>query len=132
MQIGFNLPTSGPLIEPDSLVRIVTEGEKLCGTRNIGGLISAIHSVDCRSHGLKMCSRDGTKPIAFIVEIAWISGVSGVKLVFIELVMHHRDTNQCRIKDDGRIIGDSNARTRENRLDIAICVCLNFDFSWEP
>ena len=26
MQIGFNLPTSGPLIEPDSLVRIVTEG----------------------------------------------------------------------------------------------------------
>ena len=29
MQIGFNLPTSGPLIEPDSLVRIVTEGEAL-------------------------------------------------------------------------------------------------------
>ena len=29
MQIGFNLPTTGPLIEPDSLVRIVTEGEAL-------------------------------------------------------------------------------------------------------
>ena len=27
MQIGFNAPTTGPLIEPDSLVRIVTEGE---------------------------------------------------------------------------------------------------------
>jgi len=26
MQIGFNAPTTGPLIEPDSLVRIVTEG----------------------------------------------------------------------------------------------------------
>ena len=29
MQIGFNVPTSGPLIEPDSLTRIVTEGEAL-------------------------------------------------------------------------------------------------------
>jgi len=29
MQIGFNAPTTGPLIEPDSLVRIVTEGEVL-------------------------------------------------------------------------------------------------------
>ena len=29
MQIGFNLPTTGPLIEPDGLVRIVTEGEAL-------------------------------------------------------------------------------------------------------
>src|SRR5712672_1424458 len=29
MQIGFNAPTTGPLIEPDSLVRIVTEGEAL-------------------------------------------------------------------------------------------------------
>jgi probable F420-dependent oxidoreductase len=29
MQIGFNIPTSGPLIAPDSLVRIVTEGEAL-------------------------------------------------------------------------------------------------------
>jgi len=29
MQIGFNAPTSGPLIEPDSLTRIVTEGEAL-------------------------------------------------------------------------------------------------------
>jgi len=29
MQIGFNIPTSGPLIEPDSLTRIVTEGEAL-------------------------------------------------------------------------------------------------------
>ena len=29
MQIGFNAPTTGPLIEPDSLVRIVTEGELL-------------------------------------------------------------------------------------------------------
>src|SRR5690242_4234357 len=29
MQIGFNVPTTGPLIEPDSLVRIVTEGEAL-------------------------------------------------------------------------------------------------------
>ena len=29
MQIGFNAPTTGPLIEPDSLVRIITEGEAL-------------------------------------------------------------------------------------------------------
>jgi probable F420-dependent oxidoreductase len=29
MQIGFNTPTSGPLIEPDSLSHIVTEGETL-------------------------------------------------------------------------------------------------------
>jgi probable F420-dependent oxidoreductase len=29
MQIGFNAPTSGPLIEPDSLTRIITEGELL-------------------------------------------------------------------------------------------------------
>lgn len=29
MRIGFNIPTSGPLIEPDSLARIVTEGEAL-------------------------------------------------------------------------------------------------------
>ena len=29
MQIGFNAPTSGPLIEPDSLLRIITEGEAL-------------------------------------------------------------------------------------------------------
>jgi probable F420-dependent oxidoreductase len=29
MQIGFNAPTSGPLIEPDSLTRIITEGEAL-------------------------------------------------------------------------------------------------------
>src|SRR4029453_5818344 len=29
MQIGFNAPTTGPLIETDSLVRIVTEGEVL-------------------------------------------------------------------------------------------------------
>jgi len=29
MQIGFNAPTSGPLIEPDSLSRIVTEGDSL-------------------------------------------------------------------------------------------------------
>ncbi len=29
MQIGFNVPTSGPLIGPDSLSRIVTEGEAL-------------------------------------------------------------------------------------------------------
>jgi probable F420-dependent oxidoreductase len=29
MQIGFNAPTSGKLIEPDSLSRIVTEGETL-------------------------------------------------------------------------------------------------------
>src|SRR5215213_10089277 len=29
MQIGFNAPTSGTLIEPDSLSRIVTEGEAL-------------------------------------------------------------------------------------------------------
>jgi probable F420-dependent oxidoreductase len=29
MQIGFNAPTTGPLIEPDSLARIVTEGEAL-------------------------------------------------------------------------------------------------------
>ena len=29
MQIGFNAPTSGPLIEPDSLTRIVVEGEAL-------------------------------------------------------------------------------------------------------
>ena len=27
MQIGFNVPTTGPLIEPGSLVRIVTEDE---------------------------------------------------------------------------------------------------------
>jgi len=29
MQIGFNAPTSGPLIEPDSLAAIITEGEAL-------------------------------------------------------------------------------------------------------
>ncbi len=29
MQIGFNAPTSGPLIDPDSLTRIITEGEAL-------------------------------------------------------------------------------------------------------
>ena len=29
MQIGFNAPTSGVLIEPDSLTRIITEGEAL-------------------------------------------------------------------------------------------------------
>jgi len=29
MQIGFNAPTTGPLIDPDSLSRIVTEGEAL-------------------------------------------------------------------------------------------------------
>jgi probable F420-dependent oxidoreductase len=29
MQIGFNAPTSGPLIEPDSFVSIITEGETL-------------------------------------------------------------------------------------------------------
>jgi probable F420-dependent oxidoreductase len=29
MQIGFNAPTSGPLIHPDSLARIITEGEAL-------------------------------------------------------------------------------------------------------
>src|SRR6195952_1004563 len=29
MQIGFNAPTSGPLIGPDSLTRIITEGEAL-------------------------------------------------------------------------------------------------------
>ena len=29
MQIGFNVPTTGPLIEPDSLRRIITEGEAL-------------------------------------------------------------------------------------------------------
>ena len=29
MQIGFNAPTSGPLIAPDSVVRIITEGEAL-------------------------------------------------------------------------------------------------------
>ena len=29
MQIGFNAPTSGPLIEPDSLSRIIVEGEAL-------------------------------------------------------------------------------------------------------
>ena len=29
MQIGFNAPTSGPLIEPDALTRIVVTGEEL-------------------------------------------------------------------------------------------------------
>ena len=29
MQIGFNVPTSGPLIDPDSVTRIITEGEAL-------------------------------------------------------------------------------------------------------
>src|SRR3954470_1214457 len=29
MQIGFNAPTSGPLIEPDSFISIITEGEVL-------------------------------------------------------------------------------------------------------
>ena len=29
MQIGFNAPTSGPLIDPDSFVRVITEGEAL-------------------------------------------------------------------------------------------------------
>ena len=29
MQIGFNAPTTGALIEPDSLRRIITEGEAL-------------------------------------------------------------------------------------------------------
>jgi probable F420-dependent oxidoreductase len=29
MQIGFNAPTSGPLIDPDSLTRIIIEGEAL-------------------------------------------------------------------------------------------------------
>ena len=29
MQIGFNAPTSGPLIDPDSLSRIIAEGEAL-------------------------------------------------------------------------------------------------------
>jgi hypothetical protein len=29
MQIGFNAPTSGPLIEPDSFISIITEGESL-------------------------------------------------------------------------------------------------------
>ena len=29
MQIGFNIPTSGPLIDPERLTRIVTEGEEL-------------------------------------------------------------------------------------------------------
>jgi probable F420-dependent oxidoreductase len=29
MQIGFNAPTSGPLIEPDSFIRIISEGEAL-------------------------------------------------------------------------------------------------------
>ncbi len=29
MQLGFNAPTSGPMIEPDSLVRIITEGDAL-------------------------------------------------------------------------------------------------------
>jgi probable F420-dependent oxidoreductase len=29
MQLGFNAPTSGPMIEPDSLVQIITEGEAL-------------------------------------------------------------------------------------------------------
>ncbi|MDB5404520.1 MAG: family F420-dependent class oxidoreductase, partial [Rhodopila sp.] len=29
MQIGCSAPTSGPLIEPDSLLRIATEAEKL-------------------------------------------------------------------------------------------------------
>ncbi len=29
MQVGFNAPTSGALIEPDSLTRIITEGEAL-------------------------------------------------------------------------------------------------------
>src|ERR1700749_4651735 len=29
MQIGFNAPTSGPPIEPDSFIRIITEGEAL-------------------------------------------------------------------------------------------------------
>lgn len=29
MQIGFNAPTSGPLIEPDSFISIITEGEAL-------------------------------------------------------------------------------------------------------
>ena len=36
MQIGFNAPTSGSLIEPDSLSRIVTEGEAL-GFERTGG-----------------------------------------------------------------------------------------------
>jgi probable F420-dependent oxidoreductase len=30
MQIGFNAPTSGPLIDPDSLTAIIVEGEALC------------------------------------------------------------------------------------------------------
>jgi probable F420-dependent oxidoreductase len=29
MQLGFNAPTSGPMIEPDSLMRIIIEGEAL-------------------------------------------------------------------------------------------------------
>src|ERR1700724_4582829 len=29
MHVGFNAPTSGALIEPDSLTRIITEGEAL-------------------------------------------------------------------------------------------------------
>ena len=29
MQVGFNVPTTGPLIGPDNLARIVTEGEVL-------------------------------------------------------------------------------------------------------
>ena len=29
MEIGFNAPTTGALIEPDSLRRIITEGEAL-------------------------------------------------------------------------------------------------------
>ena len=29
MQIGFNAPTTGALIEPDSLRRVITEGEAL-------------------------------------------------------------------------------------------------------
>jgi hypothetical protein len=29
MQIGFNAPTSGPLIDPDSLTAIIVEGETL-------------------------------------------------------------------------------------------------------
>jgi hypothetical protein len=29
MQIGFNAPTSGPLIDPDSLTSIIVEGEAL-------------------------------------------------------------------------------------------------------
>jgi hypothetical protein len=56
MQIGFNAPTSGPLIDPDSLTRIIIEGEGSASTMLLSG--TTLWSLEISSRNIRTRTPD--------------------------------------------------------------------------